>query len=315
MLKLFYRCAVWLSAASLGLAENPILTGADPHAVLIEGVVYLYPTSGPHNLFYAYSSPDLLVWQRHGPILDFKQIDWIPSGKRAWAPSLIEKDGTYYFYYSVGPKPSHIGVAFGRSPDGPFADRGRALLSDNGEPGFEAIDPMVFRDPNSGRYYLYAGGSAGATLRVFELTDDLIGLKSEMEVQTPPRFTEGAFMHFRNGRYYLSYSHGRWRESSYSVHYAMAPGPLGPWDYQGAILTGNETYKGPGHHSFLYIPSADRWYLFYHRWENVEGEGPYRGSRKIAAELIDYEADGRIRPVVMTQEGVGPVCLQSAASP
>lgn len=300
-----------LLMASWTLADNPILIGADPHAALIDGRIYLYPTSGPRSRFYVYSSSDLVNWQRHGPILDFRQIGWIPPRKSGWAPAIIEKNGTFYFYYSAGPKPSHIGIARSSSPTGPFTDSGRPLLSDNGDPAFEAIDPMVFADPNSGRYYLYAGGSAGATLRVFELTDDLIGLKKEIPVQTPPEFTEGVFMHYRNDTYYLSYSHGSWRDSTYSVHYAIAKTPLGPWEYRGAILTSNDTFKGPGHHSILYNPSADRWYIFYHRWENVRDDGPYRGRRKIAVDILEYESDGRIKPVIMTSKGPVPISFKT----
>lgn len=287
--------------------NNPVLNGADPHAALIGGTVYLYPTTEAQSQFFVYSSTDLRKWEKHGPVLDFQHIHWISPRKCAWAPAIIEKGGNFYFYYSVGPKPSHIGVAVGCSPEGPFIDSGRPLLSDKNDPNFEAIDPMVFRDPVSDRYLLYAGGSAGATLRVFELAANLIDLRKEIPVRTPPQFTEGVFMHYRNGAYYLSYSHGNWTDSSYSVHYAVSKTPIGPWDYKGAILTSNNTFKGPGHHSILYNPSADRWYIFYHRWENVTGQGPYQGHRKIAIEYLEYESDGRIRPVVMT--GKGP-CMQ-----
>ena len=54
-------------------------------------------------------------------------------------------------------------------------------------------------------------GSAGAKLRVFELNPDLVSFAREVPVETPPQFTEGVFMHVRDGRYYLSYSHGSWQ--------------------------------------------------------------------------------------------------------
>jgi beta-xylosidase len=296
-------------------AANPIFRAADPHAVLLDGVVYVYPTCGHPRKFYAFSSRDSVTWRNHGPILDFSHIDWIPERKGAWAPALAEKDGRYYFYYSVGPKPSHLGVAVGNSPIGPFTDSGRALLSDNGKLSFEAIDPMVFKDPATGKYYLYAGGSAGATLRVFELDANMTGFAKEIIVQTPPKFTEGAFMHYRDGTYYLSYSHGRWRDSSYSVHYAVAEGPLGPWEYRGAILVSDQTHKAPGHHSFIHDPATDQSYIFYHRWDNVSGPGPYRGSRGTAIDLVHYGSDGQIKPIIMTDQGVGPVCLKSNTPP
>src|SRR5690606_10045576 len=107
-----------------------------------------------------------------------------------WAPGVIEKDGKFYLYYSIGPKPSHIGVAVAESPSGPFFDSGQPLLADHGAPGFEAIDAMVFTDPVSGTSYFYAGGSAGANLRVFELAEDMVSFEREISVGTPSRFTE-----------------------------------------------------------------------------------------------------------------------------
>lgn len=292
--------------AAVTSVNNPILEGADPHAVRVDGTFYVYPTSGPHSKFFVYSSTNLLQWQRHPAVLDFTMIDWIPTGKRAWAPAIIEKEGTWYFYYSVGPKPSHIGVASGDSPTGPFIDSGKALLSDNGGPSFEAIDPMVFNDPKTGKYYLYAGGSDGSKLRVFELAADMINFANEIEVQTPEEFTEGAFMHERNGTYYLSYSHGVWLDATYSVHYATSDSPTGPWEYKGPILISDQTYKGPGHHSFVHNPVTDQWLIFYHRWEDVSGDGPYSGGRVTAIESVRYESDGAIKPITMTGNSISP---------
>ncbi len=39
---------------------------------------------------------------------------------------------------------------------------------------------MVFTDRRSGRIYLYAGGSAGATLRVWELKPDMVSIAREV---------------------------------------------------------------------------------------------------------------------------------------
>ncbi|MEN6306298.1 MAG: family 43 glycosylhydrolase [Anaerohalosphaeraceae bacterium] len=289
--------------------HNPVMNGADPDVLLEKDIVWMYPTAGPQGQFYAFSSKDLVTWQRHGPILDFSSIKWIPADKHAWAPGIIKKNGKYYLYYSVGPKPSHIGVASSDSPAGPFTDSGRALLSDNNDPNFEAIDAMAFTDPQSKKTYLYTGGSVGSTLRVFELNDDMVSFAREIPVQTPPSFTEGSFMHYRDGIYYLSYSHGSWNNASYSVHYATSDTPTGPWTYRGVILSGSQRHKGPGHHSFLYNAVMDEWYLFYHRWNNRSGLGPFRGSRKIAIEKMVYETDAQIRPFVLTDKGVGPITL------
>jgi beta-xylosidase len=293
--------ALWLQAA------NPIMPGADPHAFVCGNTVWIYPTwsGGQGGRFFAFSSTNLADWQRHGPVLDFADVNWIKDDGQevhhAWAPSLLARDGKYYFYYSVGPQnptPSRIGVAFGDTPAGPFRDSGKPLLT--GGEGFEAIDPMVFLDSKSRTAFLYAGGSAGAKLRIFELDPGMVSLAREIPVETPPRFTEGAFMHHHEGRYYLSYSHGGWRHSTYSVHYATSGTPAGPWTYRGVILSSDRTRKGPGHHSFFRCPLSGEWRIAYHRWENQSGDGPYRGSRQICIDSVEYDEDGLIRPIIMT---------------
>lgn len=291
--------------------RNPILPGADPDVLLVGETAWVYPTyrSGDGR-FFAFSSKDLVSWQIHGPLLDFDDIPWIPAGKQAWAPGIAQRDGKFYFYYSVGPKPSYIGVAVADSPAGPFIDSGAPLLFDDGDPGFEAIDAMVFTDPRSGKSYFYAGGSAGATLRVFGLNDDMVSFAREITVDTPSNFTEGSFMHYRDGIYYLSYSRGYWRDASYSVHYSTSATPVGPWVYRGKLLSSDERHKGPGHHSILHNPRADEWYIIYHRWNDRTGTGPFVGSRTVAIELLEYDDHGLLRPVTMTDTGVGPVKLK-----
>ena len=289
-------------------AKNPLLAAADPHAVVVGDSVWIYPTFTVNRLpaFYAFTSKDLLKWQQRGPVLRFADVKWINADgnnrHHAWAPCMIEKDGRFYFYYSVGDQevtPSRIGVAVGRSPAGPFIDSGKPLPCTGSKGVFEAIDPMVFTDPKDGKSYFYAGGSNGSKLRVFELNDDMISFRREVEVQTPPQFTEGAFVHERDGKYYLSYSHGGWRDATYSVHYAVGPSPTGPFEYKGAILVSDDRHKGPGHHSF--IRSRDgQWYIVYHRWNARDGNGPYRGGRSVCIDRMEHDADGTIKPIVMT---------------
>ena len=286
---------------------NPIMPGADPQALVVGKTVWIYPTwnDGTRQAFFAFSSTDLKTWQRYGPVLDFKDAGWInDDGQKrhfAWAPGVTENKGEYYFYYAVGPQgetASRIGVATGKFPNGPFQDSGKPLLT--GGKGFEAIDPMVFTDPVSGNSYFYAGGSAGSKLRIFEMNSDMVSFRREIPVETPTNFTEGVYVHYREGKYYLSYSHGSWQRSSYSVHYATGDTPIGPWTYRGAILTSDETHKGPGHHAFFQSPLTGEWLIAYHRWENQSGDGPYRGSRRVCIDRVEYDQHGLILPIVMT---------------
>ncbi|MGN6727395.1 MAG: family 43 glycosylhydrolase [Tepidisphaeraceae bacterium] len=301
-----------VARADPAMSGNPLFPGADPDVAVVGDALWIYPTFSPDRdeAFYAFSSTTLANWQRHGPILRLADVPWVKADGRqhhgAWAPTIFSRDGRYYFYYAVGPqseKPSRIGVGVSDSPAGPFVDSGKPLLS-GARNQFEAIDPMVFADPKDGRVYLYAGGSNGAKLRVFELNRDLVSIAREVPVETPKNFTEGAFMHERRGVYYLSYSHGSYRDTTYSVHYATAPTPTGPWTYRGAILTSDATHKGPGHHAFFKNPASGEWYIVYHRWEHQTGDGPYHGSRQVCIDRMTYDDAGLIRPIVMTDTGV-----------
>ena len=298
-------CPPFLQAGQVPL--DLLIRGADPHAEWIDGRIWIYG-SGLQNgngRFFAASSPDLRDWKFHGPLLDLAGLPWVHADGRgtahAWAPCVARHGGKWYFYFSVGPQserfPAHIGVASGESPGGPFRDTGKPLLT--GGEGFEAIDPMVWRDPESERWLLYAGGSAGAKLRVFELGKDMTSLARELPVDTPPHFTEGSFMHHHGGIYHFTYSHGRWRYHDYSVHHATAPSATGPWTYRGVILAENDRHKGPGHHSIIRMPDTGEWLMIYHRWSNARGDGPYHGSRQIAASPLVHLPDGGIKPVVM----------------
>lgn len=307
----------FLLLACSSLSANPVMDGADPHVIAIGKSFWLYPTEARSRkpVFAAYQSDDLKTWKRTGTILDLGQVPWVKEDGApfhgAWAPALCVKGRTYYFYYSVGPQnptPSRIGVATSSSPSGPFKDSGKPLIT--GGNGFEAIDPMVFIDPRDKKARLYCGGSAGAKLKVYELESDMMRIRRELEVPQPENFTEGAFMHLRDGIYYLSYSHGRWNDSSYSVHYSTSKSPEGPWQYRGCILKSDEKHQGPGHHSFVENPATREWFIVYHRWETAKTEPPFTGGRKIAVEKIRYDAKGLIEPVVMT-DGKAPAVLPS----
>lgn len=325
------RLAVGVAALLLGSAApearlGPTLfTGADPAALVASGRIWLYPT-GSGDRLYAWSSADLARWRRgRRALIGLKNIAWIAPGEERslWAPHMAAANGRYYLYFSVGPqgeRPSEIGVAVCNTPAGPCKDSGHALIdgsdadrvtarpsgacadrmppTGNGRYKFEAIDPMVFVDPASGRRLLYAGGSNGSTLRVFALAPDMVSITREIVIDQPPCFTEGAWMHRRDGLYYLSYSSGHWDRSDYSVRYATGLSPTGPWTYRGTILKSRGGYKGPGHHAFLRDPRSGAWLIAYHRWEGVAGDGPYRNShRRIAIAPVRYRSDGSIAPI------------------
>ena len=290
------------SCTTVSQRRPSVFDGADPSALVQNGKVFLYPTSDGRDLA-AWSSEDMQHWMREATLLRIGNISWIDAdgapSHGLWAPHMTAAAGAYWLYFSVGPQnptPSRIGVARCDTPIGPCVDSGTPLVT--GGDGFEAIDPMVWIDPASGRRLLYAGGSAGATLRVYNIGADMVTLGTAIDVATPPFFTEGAWMHERGGTYYLSYSNGRYDDATYSIHYATSPSPTGPWTYRGILLKSDSVYKGPGHHAFFQYPADGSWWIAYHRWEKP-GNGPYRGSRRIVVQPISYDAQGLIEPIEM----------------
>jgi beta-xylosidase len=297
--------AALLAVVPPAARAQSVLAGADPDIEAAHGRYWIYPTGGGEgDRLFAWGSRDMKKWRRRAELLRLRDIRWVrddgASQHYLWAPDMVRANGRWYFYYSVGPQdptPSRIGVATCDGPAGPCADSGRPLVT--GGNGFEAIDPAVFVDPNTRTPYLYAGGSAGATLRLWVLKPDMVTIDREVPVEQPPGFTEGAFMHHRQGTYYLSWSAGKWNAASYQVHYATASSPAGPWRYRGPILVGDARFKGPGHHSFFRDPRDGSWWIVYHRWEGQSGDGPYRGERRVAIQRVRYGNDGAVLPIRM----------------
>ena len=281
-------------AASSG---NPILPGfqADPSVELFEGRYYIYPT-GDGRYFHAYSSTDLTNWIDAGVVLDRATVSWASSDDRTWAPDMVARNGTYYFYFALA---TEVGVAVCDSPLGPCRDKGSPLVG-AGDGGAEAIDPMVFIDDDSQAYLYYGGSAGGGRLGTYKLNSDMTSLNGSVSIQYPTNFTEGSFVFKRNGTYYLTYSNGAWYNASYNVQYATASSPLGPWNYKGSILSSDSTHQGPGHHSLLQYPGSDDWYVVYHRYQNND----FSGHRLVAIDRMYFNSNGTIRPIAMTDAGV-----------
>ncbi len=288
---------------SVRMSGNPVFPGwyADPELHLFEGRYYIYPTTSAayeeQTYFEVFSSSDLTDWTAHGKVLDFADVPW-STNRAAWAPSVAEKDGRYYMYFSAGDG-AGIGVAVADHPAGPFRDAlGKPLISEYHH-GAQPIDAHAFVD-DDGQAYLYYGGWKHAV--VVRLGSDMISTEGQFIEITPENYVEGPFMVKRNGVYVFMWSEGGWTDSSYGVAYALADSPLGPFERVGAILgTDPEVAKGAGHHSVLSIPGTDEHYICYHRRPLEETHANHRVT---CIDRMIFEEDGTIRPVKMTFEGV-----------
>ncbi|MFJ5994617.1 family 43 glycosylhydrolase [Streptomyces sp. NPDC092370] len=292
--------------------RSPILPGlnADPDVQYLNGRYWIYPTTDGFQgwsgtKFKAYSSKDLVHWKDHGVILDLgPDVSW--ADKNAWAPAIAERNGKYYFYYCAE---QQIGVAVADSPAGPFKDAlGKPLVAKGGSLKGQMIDPAVFTD-DDGQAYLYWGNGRGY---VVPLNDDMVSYDaSKVQDITPDNFREGSFVIKRKGTYYFMWSEDDTRSENYHVAYATGPSPLGPWTKRGTILEKRPEYGilGTGHHSVVNAPGTDDWYAVYHRFA-LNGPGRPGGDgmhRETTIDRMEFAADGGIKPVVPTLEGIKPV--------
>jgi len=294
-------------------AGNPVFPGwyADPEGIIFNKQYWIYPTfSAPYNkqvFFDAFSSPDLVKWTKHSRILDTSAIKW---AKRAmWAPSIIEKDKKYYLFFGANDiqKDSElggIGVAVADKPQGPYKDHLGKPLVDKFHNKAQPIDQFVFHDKD-GQYYLIYGGWRHCNIA--KLNKDFSGFipfedGSVFKEITPEKYVEGPFMFIKDGKYYFMWSEGGWTGPDYSVSYAIADSPMGPFKRVGKILQQDSTIaNGAGHHSVIHVPKNNSWYIVYHRRPLTEKGA---NSRETCIERMYFDEQGFIKPVVITKEGV-----------
>ncbi len=304
-------------------AGNPVIDGwyADPEGVVLDGRYWIFPTcSAPYDeqvFFDAFSSPDLVRWTKHERVLDTSIITW--ARRAMWAPSVIEKGGRFFLFFSAndlqrpgGPlwdpsdARSHtggIGVAVADSPAGPYRDHLGEPLIGKFHNEAQPIDPFVFRDID-GTSYLFYGGWKHCNLAI--LNDDFTGFRTWPDGTvfreiTPPGYVEGPVLFRRRGRCYFMWSEGGWGNETYRVAYAVADSPVGPFNRIGTVLEKDAAIAtGAGHNSIINKPGTDDWYIVYHR-RPIPNEG--RDHRVTCIDRLEFDDDGTIKPVTMTFEG------------
>lgn len=295
------------------LSGNPVFPGwyADPEGIIIDNTYWIYPTfSAPYDeqvFLDAFSSPDLIRWEKHPRILDTAAVKW---AKRAiWAPAIVEKQGRYFLFFGANDiqgddETGGIGVAVSEDPAGPFADYLGKPLIGAFHNGAQPIDQFVFKDTD-GQYYMIYGGWRHCNIA--RLKDDFTGFVSfddgsTFKEITPEGYVEGPYMFMRNGKYYLMWSEGGWTGPDYSVAYAVAESPLGPFERIGKILEQNpEIATGAGHNSLFSDPRQDHWYMVYHRRPRGSTDPNHRVT---CIDRLYFDEKGYIKPVVITTEGV-----------
>jgi len=291
--------------------KNPLCTEwhADPEARIYNGEYWIYVTRSrvyeeQLNLD-VFHSKDMTNWEKIEGIIDMSTFPHI--WRATWAPTIIDKDGKYYLIFASNDIQSDdevggLEIAVADHPAGPFKSLNGKILVDKFINKAQPIDAHLFKD-DDGTIYLLYGGWRHCNFAI--MNDDMTGFKplpngeTFMEI-TPEGYVEGPCMFKRNGKYYFLWSTGGWGNGTYSVEYAIADTPLGPFVKQeGKILERDGVVaEGPGHNGYLHIPEEDLWLNVYHRKPIGSRIG---NERFLCIDEMKFDGD-KIVPVVMTNE-------------
>lgn len=297
-------------------AGNPLLPGyfADPTIRKFGDTYYIYATTDGTGNGYgpaqAWISKDFVNWRN---VL----LNW-PTTEVVWAPDVVmQPDSTYRYYYCTNECVVRVGES--DSPLGPWTNRlgesDAVLVPDRFVKNAITLDPALFRD-DDGSEYLYFGTWGiykGFGCGVARLSADGKSFTDKKLIENTEitDFFEAPYVFKRNGKYYFTYSSGSCHDDTYRVQYAVADHPMGPYTYKGCILKTNNdgTVHGPGHHSVLV--DGDNYYIVYHRHNNPHSIHGFH--RQICIDKMEFDADGNIKAIVPTHDGLLPASLKKSA--
>jgi len=311
---------------------NPFIPGyfADPTIRRFGDTWYLYATTdgtgngyGPAQVWV---SKDFVNWKNI-------VMNW-PTTEVVWAPDVVQMpNGKYRYYYC---EPCNILIGESDTPIGPWHNilgkDDAVMVPDRYIHNVITLDPQLFRD-DDGQEYLYFttwGIYNGFGCGVAKLNPQFSIFNSQFSISQFPEarrwnehhpfpitadeffsekrlipntelkdIFEAPFVFKHNGIYYFTYSSGSCHTDTYRVQYATSTvGPMGPFEYKGAILTTNEdeTVHGPGHHSIL--EQDGRYYIVYHRHNNPKSVHGF--NRQVCIDELQFDAEGNIIPIVPT---------------
>lgn len=249
------------------------------------GKYYMYVTGGSH--FKCYSSDTMSEWTYEGDSYTVTEKSF--GTKNYWAPEVYKVGNTYYMVYSAmnDAERYSIGLAKSDSPKGPFTDvYDHPLFA----PDYSVIDASLFFD-DDGRVYLFyskdcsentVSGMRTSQSYGIELKKDLSATVGEPVLLSSPiykwesisgttRWNEGPFVFKNDNTYYLLFSANYYATEHYSVGYATASSPLGPYvkASNNPLLKGDMIHtSGTGHCAITRSPDGSELYISYHSHNN-----------------------------------------------
>lgn len=315
-------------AAGLLASCGSTLTATTPHPFGRPLIPDMVPDASIVDIdgeFYCYGTTD--GWGRHldtsGPPVVWKSRDFVnwsfdgsifPDNFNAkyWAPSApFKHDGRYYLFPTLDGK---ITATVSNSLTGPFRTLdGKDIFPGSGWSPFpidqkSAIDAEILRDDDGQAYMFYS------RRRVVKLKPDLSGPDGTVVTLNTGEtaYSEGPAIFKRKGVYYYLYTLGG--DEKYTYAYVMSrTSVLGPWIQPAekiiAKTDASAGIYGPGHGSFLNPAGTDDWYFIHLEY----GRGST--NRQTFAQKMAFNADGTIKPITLTNQGVGALRQVPARHP
>ncbi len=286
---------------------------ADPSIIEEDGVFYCYATTdgwGKHlstsGTPVVWKSRDFVNWSFEGSIYpdNFDAKYWAPS-----AP--FKHDDRYYLFPTLD---GQITATVSDKLTGPFKTLdGKDIYPDSGWKPFpihqmSSIDAEIFRDDDGTAYMYYSRRRA-------------VKLKPDLSAPDGPvitfdtgegNYSEGPWIFKRKGIYYYLYTLGG--GENYSYAYLMSrESPIGPWTIPADKIISQTDPSvgiyGPGHGCFLNPEGTDDWYFIHLEF------GRSSTNRQIFAQKMEFNADGTIKPIKLTNQGVGALRKVSGRRP
>ena len=254
-----------------------------------------------------YSTTDMKHWTEYPSPLRVDDFKWADS-HQAYAGHVVARDEIvngksvnrkYYWYVSTNW--CGIGVAVSDKITGPYKDAlGKPLLTNKdcfaSKHSWACIDPAILIDDDGTPYIIWGNKECYYA----KLKDNMTEIDGEIHRIDVPNFTEAPWMHKYNGKYYLTYA-SEWPEK---IAYAVADHIGGPYTPMGIIseIAGNSNTTHPA-----IVKFRERWLFFSHNGGLPDGTSY---SRSIIAEPMSYDAEGRIRSIPATTEGMQACTLK-----
>lgn len=290
-----------------GFANPLAVKLADPFIFREGDTYYLYGTSGGSRGTMGWTSKNLIDWRSVGFL--FERTNETYSRQHFWAPELFKHRGKYYLHFTASSETTTLRLVLceSDSPTGPFKEVKA--------PWFESekavIDGNVFRDKD-GQLYLYyvldCSENVQSEIYVRRLNHKLeaedeptlcIKPSQEWEGST---WNEAPFVLLFEGVYYLMYSANFFGDRDYSVGYATARSPLGPWTKasENPILKATSGVSGPGHNAAMISPNGKEIFIVYHSHQQTNGQGWHR---QLAIDRMGFVRSGRGKPARLVVNG------------